>query len=169
VSNPRLSKTAIVNREIHHHVALLALRVLLDAFLYMIGYRPMKWTAEDRHQWNQQHPGCKFSQRHFRKGISAVFSSHETLIESSEVRCSASRGPYTHPCDVEQPAGCGISPGLGCPQTCRNPVPCLRKIFKRKEKAAHHDTYHSGARLYGSVNNGGGGEARQRESSDGSG
>jgi hypothetical protein len=53
VSNPRLSKAAIVNHAIiQQYLALPALRVLLDAFLYKIGYRPMNWTAEDRHQWN---------------------------------------------------------------------------------------------------------------------
>src|SRR5204862_8361983 len=40
--------------------SLLALRVLLDAFLYKLGYRSIEWTAEETMEWEQrkQAAGC---------------------------------------------------------------------------------------------------------------
>ena len=63
-------KWAIYNEQISGSLAsisilqdshsLLALRVLLDAFLYKLGYRSIEWTAEETMEWEQrkQAAGC---------------------------------------------------------------------------------------------------------------
>jgi len=49
-----ISESVAVNCGLKHSLSLLALRVLLYAFLYKLGYREIEWTKEEREQWQQK-------------------------------------------------------------------------------------------------------------------
>lgn len=52
VSN--FADSAILFKAMKHNLSLLALRVLLDAFLNKLGYRNVEWTLEERAEWEHK-------------------------------------------------------------------------------------------------------------------
>ncbi|KAN0068016.1 hypothetical protein V8E54_013944 [Elaphomyces granulatus] len=62
-------------RGTQYHLTGIAIRVLLDAFLYLLGYRPIEWTPEEKAAWEEK-------KREFNSTRScAVETSKDRLIE----------------------------------------------------------------------------------------
>jgi len=58
IYNDHIARSIALNSGIQNgmkkNFSLLALRILLDAFLHKLGYRAMEWTEEERVQWEQK-------------------------------------------------------------------------------------------------------------------
>jgi hypothetical protein len=54
IYNGRIAESLALNRGVQYNLSRLALRVLLDAFLYKLGYRAIEWTEEETMQWEQR-------------------------------------------------------------------------------------------------------------------
>ena len=54
IHNKQIAQANALRDEVKHSFSLLALRVLVDAFLYKLGYRGVEWTKEETVQWEQK-------------------------------------------------------------------------------------------------------------------
>jgi hypothetical protein len=61
IYNKQVARSTTLYRGMKRNFSRLALRIMLDAFLYKLGYRAIEWTKEETAQWEQKKQATGFT------------------------------------------------------------------------------------------------------------